>query len=163
MADDNFLSDGASIQSVRSVNPSVDTLASERLQFGKEHRSTQWLNFVFAPELTKRLRAMTLTLLPLEVEPSSINDPTSRIITPQVISAYKAAAGDFTEAVSSSSSSALFSLIHEECIQLPYCLLRARQQFMFDANRNVADFDENQGRGTVFPCRAVHAIYPLYL
>lgn len=57
-------------------------------------------NLSLLSELTKRIRAMTLTLLPLEVQSSSINDPTSRIITPQVISAYKAAAGDFTEAVS---------------------------------------------------------------
>jgi hypothetical protein len=39
-------------------------------------------------------------LLPVEVDPVSINEPTSRIITPQVISAYRAAAGDFGEAVS---------------------------------------------------------------
>jgi hypothetical protein len=43
---------------------------------------------------------MTLTLLPVEVDPESINDPTSRVITPQVIAAYRAAAGDFNEAVS---------------------------------------------------------------
>lgn len=47
----------------------------------------------------KRLRALTLELLPVEVDPKSINDPTSRVITPQVISAYRGAAGDFTEAV----------------------------------------------------------------
>lgn len=52
-------------------------------------------------ELVRRLRALTLTLLPVEVDTDSINDPTSRVITPQVISAYKAAAGDFLEAVSS--------------------------------------------------------------
>jgi hypothetical protein len=53
------------------------------------------------PELIRRLRALTLELLPVEVEPSKINEPTSRVITPQVISAYRAAAGDFREAVSS--------------------------------------------------------------
>ena len=52
-------------------------------------------------ELIRRLRALTLVLLPVEVEPSKINEPTSRTITPQVISAYRAAAGDFGEAVSS--------------------------------------------------------------
>lgn len=67
-------------------------------------------------ELTKRLRAMTLTLLPLEVELSSLNDPTSRIITPQVISAYKAAAGDFTEAVCSDSLSAMVFRAHAACV-----------------------------------------------
>lgn len=40
-----------------------------------------------------------LNLLPMQVEISSINDPTSRVITPQVVTAFKAAAGDFTEAV----------------------------------------------------------------
>ena len=50
-------------------------------------------------ELVKRLRALTLNLLPVEVDPLSINDPTSRVITPQVITAYRGAAGDFAEAV----------------------------------------------------------------
>ncbi len=50
-------------------------------------------------ELIKRLRILTLTLLPLEVNRESINDPTSRIITPSVISAYTEAAGDLVEAV----------------------------------------------------------------
>lgn len=50
--------------------------------------------------MVKRLRALTLTLLPVEVDPESVNDPTSRVITPQVISAYRVAAGDFELAVS---------------------------------------------------------------
>jgi hypothetical protein len=50
-------------------------------------------------ELIKRLRILTLTLLPLEVNRESINDPTSRIITPNVISAYTKAAGNLVEAV----------------------------------------------------------------
>lgn len=50
-------------------------------------------------ELIKRLRILTLTLLPLEVNRESINDPTSRIITPSVISAYTKAAGNLVEAV----------------------------------------------------------------
>ncbi|KAL4076182.1 hypothetical protein J3A83DRAFT_4357282 [Scleroderma citrinum] len=45
--------------------------------------------------LIRRLRALTLRLLPVEVDVKTINDPTSRIITPQVISAYVDAAGDF--------------------------------------------------------------------
>ena len=40
-----------------------------------------------------------MELLPVEVDTASINEPTSRVITPQVISAYIAAAGDFHEAV----------------------------------------------------------------
>jgi hypothetical protein len=50
-------------------------------------------------ELIKRLRLLTLTLLPLEVDPKTINDPTSRVITPKVIAAYTEAAGTLTEAV----------------------------------------------------------------
>jgi hypothetical protein len=53
-------------------------------------------------ELINRLRALTLTFLPVEVDPKSINEPTSRIITPKVVSAYTNAAGDFVEAVSES-------------------------------------------------------------
>ncbi|KXN86125.1 Calcium channel YVC1 [Leucoagaricus sp. SymC.cos] len=78
-------------------------------------------------KLVKRLRALTLTLLPVEVDPDELSVPTSGIITPQVISAYRAAAGDFDAA-------------------LPYCLLRARAEFMWDANHNPADYDENYGR-----------------
>ena len=41
-----------------------------------------------------------MSLLPVEVPPDTISDPTSRIITPQVVKAYIAAAGDVVEAVS---------------------------------------------------------------
>ena len=51
-------------------------------------------------ELVKRLKALTTTLLPVEVDEKSIDDPTSRIITPSVISAFFDAAGDFVDAVS---------------------------------------------------------------
>lgn len=50
-------------------------------------------------ELIRRLKALTYTLLPVEVPIDSLNDPTSRVITPQVISSYIAAAGDYLEAV----------------------------------------------------------------
>ncbi|KAJ3971636.1 calcium activated cation channel [Lentinula raphanica] len=95
-------------------------------------------------KLVKRLRALTLKLLPVEVDPQAINEPTSRIITPQVISAYRAAAGDFDEA-------------------LPYCLLRARAEFMWDADHNAADYDENFGRAIaceVLARRIVHLTAP---
>ncbi|KIJ69974.1 hypothetical protein HYDPIDRAFT_104644 [Hydnomerulius pinastri MD-312] len=97
--------DQASLVSSHSKKPSPDTLT----------------------KLVKRLRALTLRLLPLEVDVKSINDPTSRIITPQVISAYMDAAGDFVEA-------------------LPYCLLRTHSEFMWEANHNPADHGENLGR-----------------
>ncbi|PPQ64620.1 hypothetical protein CVT24_008357 [Panaeolus cyanescens] len=114
--------DNASLISVQSVKPGPDTLS----------------------QLVRRLRALTLTLLPLEVEPSSITEPTSRIITPQVVSAFRAAAGDFTEA-------------------LPYCLLRARAEFMWDADNNPADYGENLARATaceVLARRIVHLTEP---
>ena len=47
----------------------------------------------------RRIRTLTYKLLPVEVPPETISDPTSRIITPQVIQAYIKAAGDFVEAV----------------------------------------------------------------
>ncbi|KAJ3544692.1 hypothetical protein NMY22_g2688 [Coprinellus aureogranulatus] len=114
--------DGASLIQIKAVNPSPDTLT----------------------KLVRRLRAMTLQLLPVEVDPESISEPTSRVITPQVIAAYKAAAGDFLEA-------------------LPYCLLRARAEFMYDANHNPADYDENRGRAVaceVLARRIVHLSEP---
>ncbi|KJA29836.1 hypothetical protein HYPSUDRAFT_60682 [Hypholoma sublateritium FD-334 SS-4] len=91
-------------------------------------------------KLIRRLRALTLELLPLEVDPDSLNDPTSRVITPQVISAFRASAGDFQDA-------------------LPYCLLRARAEFMWDANHNPADYGENLARAVaceVLARRIVH-------
>ncbi|KAG8717126.1 hypothetical protein FRC08_008161 [Ceratobasidium sp. 394] len=102
---DRAMEDQVSLLSTRSVRPSPDTLT----------------------KLIKRVRALTLTLLPLEVSPEEITNPTSRITTPAVISAYIEAAGDFGEA-------------------LPYCLLRARQSFMWDANHDTADYGENIGR-----------------
>jgi hypothetical protein len=61
------------------------------------------LTILLFTEFIKRLRILTLTLLPLEVDRESINDPTSRIITPKVITAYTEAAGDLVEAVCVSS------------------------------------------------------------
>ncbi|KZT05660.1 calcium activated cation channel [Laetiporus sulphureus 93-53] len=90
--------------------------------------------------LIRRMRALTLKLLPVEVPPESLADPTSRVITPQVIEAYMAAAGDFLEV-------------------LPYCLLRARKEFVWDANNNPADFGENSGRAVaceVLARRVIH-------
>lgn len=95
-------------------------------------------------KLVKRLRALTLTLLPVEVSPTSLSEPTSRIITPQVIAAYRESAGDFVEA-------------------LPYCLIRARAEFMFDADHNPADYGENYGRAIaceVLARRIVHQSPP---
>ncbi|ESK95069.1 calcium activated cation channel [Moniliophthora roreri MCA 2997] len=114
--------DADSLLSVESVKPRPDTLT----------------------KLVKRLRALTLQLLPVEADPNSVSEPTSRIITPEVISAYMAAAGDFLEA-------------------LPYCLLRARAEFMWDANHNPADYGEDYCRGIaceVLARRIVHKTAP---
>ncbi|KAJ7498649.1 hypothetical protein FB451DRAFT_1016192 [Mycena latifolia] len=95
-------------------------------------------------KLVKRLRALTLNLLPVEVDPESINNPTSRVVTPRVIKAFRDAAGDFVDA-------------------LPYCLLRARAEFMWDADHNPADYGENLGRATaceVLARRIVHMAPP---
>ncbi|KAL6305806.1 hypothetical protein BKA93DRAFT_816703 [Sparassis latifolia] len=94
--------------------------------------------------LIRRLRVLTLKLLPVEVPVESINDPTSRVITLQVISAYIDAAGDFLDA-------------------LPYCLLRAHKDFRWDANHNPADYEENTCRATaceVLARRVVHQAGP---
>ncbi|KZT71461.1 calcium activated cation channel [Daedalea quercina L-15889] len=94
--------------------------------------------------LIKRVRALTLRLLPIEVPPESIEEPTSRVITPQVIDTYTQAAGDFVQA-------------------LPYALLRARKEFMWDANTNPADYGENLGRAVaceVLARRVVHQAPP---
>ncbi|KAG2155006.1 uncharacterized protein EDB93DRAFT_1080810 [Suillus bovinus] len=91
-------------------------------------------------KLVKRLRALATKLLPVEVDHKSINDPTSRVITPNVISAFLDAAGDLVEA-------------------LPYCLLRAHADFMREAYLNPADFGENRGRAVaceVLARRIVH-------
>ncbi|OJT05336.1 Calcium channel YVC1 [Trametes pubescens] len=114
--------DNISTLSVVSHDPSPDTITS----------------------LVRRVKIMTLKLLPVQVPLDSISDPTSRIITPQVINAYIAAAGDFMEA-------------------LPYCLLRARKEFVYEANHNPADYDENEGRATaceVLARRVVHQAPP---
>jgi hypothetical protein len=54
---------------------------------------------IFELELVNRVRALTIALLPGEVDPKVINEPTSKIITPHVTKAFIDAAGDFIEAV----------------------------------------------------------------
>ncbi|KAF8605353.1 calcium activated cation channel [Ceratobasidium sp. AG-I] len=119
---DLAMEDQVSLLSTKSVQPAPNTLT----------------------KLIKRIRALTLTLMPLETSVEDITDPTSRVITPAVISAYIEAAGDFGEA-------------------LPYCLLRARQSFMWDANHNTADYGENVGRALACETlarRVLHTVPP---
>ena len=88
----------ASLLPVQPVKPSPDTLTST--WWCSQWNITHWQHWRTTIELIKRLRILTLTLLPVEVDPAVINEPTSRVITSQVISAYMAAAGDYVEAVS---------------------------------------------------------------
>jgi hypothetical protein len=130
---------------VKPLVPTPDTLASAPRY---ALLSPLQINRLLFTELIKRLRILTVTLLPFEVHPDVINDPTSRVITPSVVSAYTKAAGDLVEAVCISS---LRMCLHSKPCQLhrqlPYCLLRARRDFMAQANRDVADYGENRGRG----------------
>lgn len=141
-----------SLLSVRSVQPSPNSLSSKSLLFFYYGTLLR-----FRTELVARLRILTVTLLPVEADTESINDPTSRIITPHVISAYVAAAGDFVEAVCLSACH--LDLPELTIFELPYCLLRARRDFIVEANRNPADYGENYGRAIaceVLARRVVH-------
>lgn len=90
MSDD----DRASFTSIQSLHASPDSITSKPPEFLDQPQSR-----LQCIELVTRIRAMTMELLPVEVNTASINEPTSRVITPQVISTYIAAAGDFHEAV----------------------------------------------------------------
>src|SRR5258708_4688276 len=93
MSDD----DRASLTSIQSLHASPDSITSKspELLDQLQSRRTRFRCI----ELVTRVRAMTMELLPVEVNHASITEPTSRVITPQVISTYMAAAGDFHEAV----------------------------------------------------------------
>lgn len=47
----------------------------------------------------KRLRALTLRLLPQEVEEEDIISPSSSIVSPEVVEVFEEAGGDFREAI----------------------------------------------------------------
>ncbi|GAA94492.1 uncharacterized protein L969DRAFT_91548 [Mixia osmundae IAM 14324] len=77
--------------------------------------------------IVRRIKALTLELLPIEVSLDDLTDPTSSIITSDVVKAYALIGGDFADCV-------------------PYCLLTARASFTRDAFIQPADYDENWGR-----------------
>lgn len=105
--------ESASLLSCKSVRASPDTLNSE------SHTPVDRVqNVKLYAELVNRLRALTLKLLPVEVEPSTLNEPTSRIISPQVIKTYEDAAGDFLEAVGPSYPFLLPDYRADECWML---------------------------------------------
>lgn len=95
--------DQVSLMSTMSTHPSPQTATSE------SQRTTEagigLTTLTRCTEIIKRLRAMTLKLLPVQVDQETLVDPTSRVITPKVISAYSKAAGDFPEAVSPNAAS----------------------------------------------------------
>ncbi|KAJ3556754.1 hypothetical protein NM688_g1844 [Phlebia brevispora] len=75
-------------------------------------------------ELVKRVRKLTKELL--HAEESTLR-PASRNITPEIVEIYINAMGNLEDA-------------------LPYCLLVAREEFMWDAHRNHADHEEDIAR-----------------
>lgn len=85
-------------------------------------------------ELVRRLKALTLALLPVEVSPDRLEDPTSRVITHQVVSSYIAAAGDLIEAVWSSNS-LQWPLNHTHIIRLAAILSPSREKGVYVGSR----------------------------
>lgn len=81
-----------------------------------------------------RIQALTLELIPIEVDLDEIRSPTSSIITKDVVEAYSQIAGDFAPAV-------------------PFALLEARRFFARQAASNPADSDENTCRKVA--CEAI--------
>jgi hypothetical protein len=97
---------------VKPLVPTPETLASASRY---ALLSPPQIDRLLFTELIKRLRVLTGTLLPFEVHPDAINDPTSRVLTPSVLSAYTKAAGDLVEAVCISS---LRMCLHSKPCQL---------------------------------------------
>lgn len=86
--------ENASLLSTKSLHASPDTITSERF-----FRGVGVVTHVSHSELIRRLRALTLKLLPVEVGTKELAAATSRIISPHVVKIYQQAAGDFQEAV----------------------------------------------------------------
>ncbi|KAK4706072.1 hypothetical protein P7C70_g115, partial [Phenoliferia sp. Uapishka_3] len=90
--------------------------------------------------IVTRIQALTLELLPIQVDPVDLGSadirpmppdelmsPVSSIITKEVIEAYSKIGGDFYHCV-------------------PFALLEARRRFRLAAYTNPSDSDENEGR-----------------
>ncbi|GAA6040060.1 hypothetical protein JCM8097_004760 [Rhodosporidiobolus ruineniae] len=77
--------------------------------------------------IVTRIQALTLELLPIQVDLDDLTSPTSSILTKDVIDAYAAIAGDFSAC-------------------LPFALLEARRYFRTQQRNNPSDADENAGR-----------------
>ncbi|KAL8279633.1 hypothetical protein RQP46_007946 [Phenoliferia psychrophenolica] len=74
-----------------------------------------------------RIQALTLELLPIQVDLDELMSPVSSIITREVVDAYAKIGGDF-----------------HHCV--PFALLEARRYFRLAAYTNPSDSDENEGR-----------------
>ncbi|BGP17286.1 Calcium channel yvc1 [Rhodosporidiobolus nylandii] len=74
-----------------------------------------------------RIQALTLELLPIQVDLDELTSPTSSILTKDVVEAYSVIAGDFAAC-------------------LPFALLEARRYFREQQRLNPSDADENAGR-----------------
>jgi hypothetical protein len=77
--------------------------------------------------IVTRIQALTLELLPIQVDLDEVISPTSSILTKDAVDAYSKIAGDF-----------------DHC--LPFALLQARRYFAIQQRINPADSDENEGR-----------------
>ncbi|ORY54375.1 hypothetical protein BCR35DRAFT_296731 [Leucosporidium creatinivorum] len=74
-----------------------------------------------------RIKALTMELLPIQVDPEELTSPTSSILSIEVVEAYEKIAGDF-----------------HRCT--PFALMEARRYFRKQAYLNPSDSDENEGR-----------------
>ncbi|KAK4048507.1 Calcium channel yvc1 [Microbotryomycetes sp. JL201] len=77
--------------------------------------------------IVERIKALTLELLPIQVNLDEITSPVSSILTKDVVEAYSLVGGDF-----------------DKCV--PFALLEARRYFRRQAYLNPSDSDENEGR-----------------
>ncbi|GAA5874877.1 hypothetical protein JCM1840_003912 [Sporobolomyces johnsonii] len=77
--------------------------------------------------IVTRIQALTLELLPIQVDLEELTSPTSSILTKDVVEAYSQIAGDFSHC-------------------LPFALLEARRYFHKQILLNPSDSDENESR-----------------
>ncbi|GAA5878176.1 hypothetical protein JCM8547_008364 [Rhodosporidiobolus lusitaniae] len=107
---------------LRDVEAPIQIASSRN---GKHH------HYEFHPRtvqrIVTRIQALTLELLPIQVDLDDLTSPTSSILTKEVIDAYAALAGDFYPC-------------------LPFALLEARRYFRKEQHNNPSDADENAGR-----------------
>ncbi|GAA5987011.1 hypothetical protein JCM11641_004418 [Rhodosporidiobolus odoratus] len=110
---------GPARAAVRGAAPGQGGLQGEHPHHEYHPRTVQ--------RIVTRIQALTLELLPLEVDLDDLTSPTSSILTLEVIDAYSTIAGDF-----------------HQC--LPFALLEARRYFREQMKLNPSDADENEGR-----------------